>query len=45
MHESATGTFTLTPTLRYRASGAEGAGAVVGDNEQLRAELYAAVTF
>jgi len=45
MHESATGTFTLTPTIRYRASGAEGTGAVIADNEQLRAELYATVTF
>ncbi len=46
VHESATGTFSLTPTLRYRASSA---GVVDGDvyerNNQLRGELYATVTF
>ena len=46
VQESATGTFSLTPTLRYRASGS---GASNGDittrNNQLRTELYATVTF
>ena len=46
VHESATGTFNLTPTLRYRASSA---GVLNGDvtarNNQLRTELYATVTF
>ncbi len=52
MHESATGTFSLTPTVRYRASGLDGTGAAavstatgLKDNSQLRAELYATVTF
>jgi len=46
VQESATGSFSLTPTLRYRASGS---GAAAGDittrNNQLRTELYATVTF
>ncbi len=48
MHESATGTFSLTPTLRYRASEAKDnapATATTAKNDQLRAELYATVTF
>ena len=46
VHESATGTFNLTPTLRYRASGAEIDGTPgTARNNQLRTELYATVTF
>ena len=46
VHESATGTFSLTPTLRYRASGKETAGTTGTErNNQLRTELYATVTF
>jgi hypothetical protein len=44
VHESATGTFSVTPTIRYRASGSE-TGAATTDNNQLRGELYATVTF
>ncbi len=45
VHESATGTFSLTPTIRYRASGSEThAGATTKDN-LFRTELYATVTF
>ncbi len=35
----------LTPTLRYRASGKDVAGASTTPNNQLRAELYTTVTF
>jgi len=46
MHESATGSFSLTPTLRYRASGMETAGTPgTAHNNALRTELYATVTF
>ena len=46
VHESATGTFSVTPTLRYRASGKETVGTAGSDtNNQLRAELYTTVTF
>ncbi|NTV05620.1 MAG: porin [Chlorobiaceae bacterium] len=44
LHESATGTFSLAPTLRYRASGTK-TGAGKKDDNQLRTELYATVTF
>jgi len=44
VHESATGTVNFTPTIRYRASETNRANNV-GDNDQLRAELYATVTF
>jgi hypothetical protein len=44
LHESATGTFSLTPTIRYRASGSDN-GITTTDNNQLRGELYATVTF
>lgn len=44
LHESATGTFSLTPTLRYRASGTKSTLGTKDDN-QLRTELYATVTF
>ncbi len=44
VHESALGTFSVTPTIRYRASGEDSSG-VTFDNSQLRAELYATVTF
>jgi hypothetical protein len=44
VHESATGTFSLTPTVRYRASGSDN-GVYTTDNNQLRGELYATVTF
>jgi hypothetical protein len=44
VHESATGTFSVTPTIRYRASGMDLAGAKT-DFDQLRGELYATVTF
>ena len=46
VHESATGTFSLTPTLRYRASGKEIDGTTgTARNNQLRTELYATVSF
>ncbi|MBV5304098.1 MAG: porin [Chlorobium sp.] len=46
MHESATGSFSLTPTLRYRTSEAkDNVAATTKNNDQLRAELYATVTF
>jgi len=46
VHESATGTFSLTPTVRYRASGRDVVGTSYTDrNNQLRTELYATVTF
>ncbi len=46
VHESATGTFSVTPTLRYRASGRDIAGTSGTDhNNQLRTELWASVTF
>lgn len=47
VHESATGTFSLIPTLRYLATSTDYANAATADvdNEQLRAELYATVTF
>jgi len=44
IHESATGTFNVTPTIRYRASGSDN-GITTTDNDQLRGELYATVTF
>jgi outer membrane lipoprotein-sorting protein len=46
LHESATGTFSLTPTLRYRASGKDVVGTAGTErNNQLRTELYATVSF
>jgi hypothetical protein len=44
VHESATGTFSLTPTIRYRASSQKDVTGKV-DNDLFRAELYATVTF
>lgn len=44
VHESALGTFSVTPTVRYRASGKDAYG-VQTDLDQLRGELYATVTF
>jgi hypothetical protein len=46
VHESALGTFSITPTVRYRASGKDIVGTPGTDhNNQLRGELYATVTF
>ena len=46
VYESAMGTFSLTPTLRYRASGVgSGTEEIQQDISQLRTELYATVTF
>jgi hypothetical protein len=46
VHESATGTFSLTPTLRYLATSKDVAGTASDvDTNQLRAEMYATVTF
>ena len=46
VHESALGTVSLTPTVRYRASGRDTAGTVGTDrNNELRTELWASVTF
>ncbi len=44
VHESATGTVNLTPTVRYRASGKDDSIGTARNN-QLRTELYATVTF
>lgn len=44
VYESAMGTFSVTPTIRYRASGSD-IGASTTDFSQLRGELYATVTF
>jgi len=44
VHESATGTFSLTPTVRYRASRENNSVGTI-DNDLLRTELYATVTF
>ena len=44
VHESALGTFSVTPTIRYRASGMDDMGSTF-DNSQFRGELYATVTF
>ncbi len=46
VHESALGTVSLTPTLRYRATGRDTDGTPGTDrNNQLRTELWASVTF
>ena len=46
VHESAMGTVSLTPTVRYRASGKDIAGTPgTAENSQLRTELWASVTF
>jgi len=44
VHESAAGSFSLTPTFRYRASAATTSAGRADDN-LLRTELYATVTF
>ncbi len=44
VHESATGSFNVTPTIRYRASEKD-FGTGKDKNDQLRGELYATVTF
>ncbi len=44
VYEAATGTFSLTPTIRYRAS-RENNSPGAKDNDLLRTELYATVTF
>ena len=44
VYESAMGTFSLTPTVRYRASGSDD-GSDSWGTSQLRTELYATVTF
>jgi hypothetical protein len=45
VHESATGSFSLIPTLRWRHSEKDMATGTDTETEQLRAELYAMVTF
>ena len=46
VHESALGSVSVTPTVRYRASGRDIAGiAGTGHNNELRTELWASVTF
>ncbi|NTW10398.1 MAG: hypothetical protein HGA26_03455, partial [Chlorobiaceae bacterium] len=46
IYESAAGTFSLTPTVRYRASSSENTwNGYNTDVDQLRTELYATVTF
>ncbi len=46
VHEAATGTFSVTPTIRYRTSGKDVVSVAGTDkNSQLRGELYATVTF
>ncbi len=45
VHESATGTFSLTPTIRYRASSSETHAGVTTQDNLFRTELYATVTF
>ncbi len=47
VHQTSTGSanVNVTPTLRYRASGKDIAGATTTPNNQLRGELYATVTF
>jgi hypothetical protein len=45
VHEAASGSFSLTPTLRYRASGSQAVGANKAENNLLRTEVYATVTF
>ncbi len=44
LHESSNGTFSVVPTIRYRASGQDDATGTTRNN-QLRTELYATVTF
>jgi hypothetical protein len=44
VHETAAGSFSLTPTVRYRAS-RENNSAGSTDNDLLRTEVYATVTF
>ncbi|MEI7748476.1 MAG: hypothetical protein WCI81_05315 [Chlorobiaceae bacterium] len=44
VHEAATGTFSLTPTVRYRASRENNSTGAI-DNDLFRTELYATVTF
>ena len=45
VHESSKGTFSVVPTVRYRASSWDNAIAGTDRNNQLRTELYATVTF
>ena len=45
VHESSKGTFSVVPTVRYRASSWDNAFAGTDRNNQLRTELYATVTF
>jgi hypothetical protein len=45
VHDAATGSFSVTPTLRYRTSGSQAAGAGKAENDLLRTEVYATVTF
>ncbi len=45
VHESATGTFSLIPTVRYRASAQDGTSGTTSRDNQLRTELYATVSF
>ena len=44
VYEAATGTFSLTPTVRYRASRENNSTGAI-DNDLFRTELYATVTF
>jgi hypothetical protein len=45
MHESATGTFSLTPTVRYWAASKDNNAGTKNDFSRLRTELVATVTF
>jgi hypothetical protein len=45
VHKSATGSFTIQPTLRYLTNNIQAAGATVQNQQRLRSELWATVTF
>ncbi|NTW70485.1 MAG: hypothetical protein HGB23_11715 [Chlorobiaceae bacterium] len=45
VHEAATGSFSITPTVRYRASNSQAAGAGKAENDLFRTEVYATVNF
>jgi len=45
VRESAAGSFSLTPTVRYRLSSSKTAAGLTTDNNLFRTELYATVTF
>ena len=45
VHESAKGTVSIIPTLRYLSSKSDSAGVHNPDNTRLRSELIATVTF